>query len=199
MFLCSDELFVVQKGKGGGSSKLLALPAAIRTRKRVRAFMNLSRSSWAIILRRGGTRLVPALRSGGSLAETSRQDARQSIAEHPCVRGAVAVEHARFIEEKVGSILLESQIVIAQRRERHDNVVTRVDFQDRLRGALNTPGAGQYLFQLPVEAGFRRDQADRAVGQPVRGANIRHRLAQRVLDQSQKIGDGLIRRGRAFI
>src|SRR5215510_7950131 len=38
MFLCSDELFVVQKGKGGGSSKLLALPAAIRTRKRVRAF-----------------------------------------------------------------------------------------------------------------------------------------------------------------
>jgi hypothetical protein len=51
MFLCSDELFVVQKGKGGGSSNLLALPATIRTRKRVRAFMNLSRSSWAIILR----------------------------------------------------------------------------------------------------------------------------------------------------
>src|SRR5215475_14751772 len=37
MFLCSDELFVVQKGKGGGSSNLLALPATIRTRKRVRA------------------------------------------------------------------------------------------------------------------------------------------------------------------
>jgi len=51
MFLCSDELFVVQKGKGGGSSNLLALPATIRTRKRVRALMNLSRSSWAIILR----------------------------------------------------------------------------------------------------------------------------------------------------
>src|SRR6516165_9083074 len=60
MFLCSDEFFVVQKGKGGGSSNLLALPAAIRTRKRVRAFMNLSQSSWAIILCGGGTRLVPA-------------------------------------------------------------------------------------------------------------------------------------------
>src|SRR5215813_15281681 len=100
MFLCSDEFFVVQKGKGGGSSNLLALPAAIRTRKRVRAFMNLSRSSWAIILRGGGTRLVPALLSGRVLAETPRQDARQPIAEHPCVRGAVAVEHARFIEQQ---------------------------------------------------------------------------------------------------
>src|SRR5262249_26415703 len=48
MFLCSDELFVVQKGKGGASSNLLALPATIRTRKRLRAFMNLSRSGWPI-------------------------------------------------------------------------------------------------------------------------------------------------------
>ena len=41
------------------------------------------------------------------LAETPRQDARQPIAEHPCIRGAVAVEHARFIEEEVRGILLE--------------------------------------------------------------------------------------------
>src|SRR5262249_34272268 len=143
MFLCSDELFVVQKGKGGGSN-LLALPA-IRTRKRVRAFMNLSRSSWAIILRGGGTRLVPALRSGRVLAETPRQDARQPSAEHPCVRGAVAVEHARFIEQQVRGIPLEGQLVIGQRGERHDNVVTRVDLQDRLRSALDPPGAGQEL------------------------------------------------------
>src|SRR5262245_41042525 len=105
MFLCSDELFVAQKGKGGGSSNL-PLPAAIRTRKRVRAFMNLSRSSWAIILRGGGTR-SPALLSGGSLAETPRQDARQSLAEHPGIRRPVAVEHARFIEQQVRSIPLE--------------------------------------------------------------------------------------------
>src|SRR6516164_9117169 len=102
-------------------------------------------------------RLVPALLSASLLAKAARQDARQSLAEHAGVRGAVAVEHARFIEEKVRGILLEGQIIIAQRRERHDNGVTRVDFQDRLRGALNTPGAGQDLFQLPVEAGFRRD------------------------------------------
>ena len=31
MLLCSDELFVVQKGKGGGSSNFLVLPAASRT------------------------------------------------------------------------------------------------------------------------------------------------------------------------
>src|SRR6516225_10926673 len=116
-----------------------------------------------------GTRLVPPLRSGGVLAEAPRQDARQSLAEHPGVRGAVAVEHACLIEEKVRGILLEGQIVIAQRRERHDNVVTRVDFQDRLRRALDPPRAGQKLLQLPVGAVFRSDQADRAVGQPVRG------------------------------
>src|SRR5215471_807090 len=167
MFLCSDEFFVVQKGKGGGSSNLLAFPAAIRTRKRVRTFMNLSRSSWAIILRGGGTRLVPALLSGRVLAETPRQDARQPIAEHPCVRGAVAVEHARFIEEEMRGIPLEGQIVIAQRSERHDDAVTRVDLQDRLRRALDPPGAGEQLLQLPVGAVFGSDQANCAVGQPV--------------------------------
>src|SRR5262249_36383927 len=104
------------------------------------------------------TRLVPALRSGGLLAETARQDPRQSLAEHPGVRGAVAVEHARFIEEKVRSILPEGQIVIAQRGERHDNVVPRVDLQDRLRRALDPPRAGQELLQLPVGAVFRSDQ-----------------------------------------
>jgi len=88
MFLCSDELFVV------------------RTRKRVGAFKNLSRSSWAIFLRGGGTR-SPGLPSGGMLAETPRQDARQSIAEHPGIRGAVAVEHARFIEQEMRGIPLE--------------------------------------------------------------------------------------------
>src|SRR5262249_1056198 len=48
-----------------------------------------------------------ALLSGGILTEATRQDARQSIAEHPCIRWAVAVEHARFIEEEVRGIPLE--------------------------------------------------------------------------------------------
>jgi hypothetical protein len=41
------------------------------------------------------------------LAETPRQDARQSIAEHPGIRRAVAVEHARFIEQQMRGIPLE--------------------------------------------------------------------------------------------
>src|SRR5256885_7663794 len=75
--------------------------------------------------------------SGGVLAEAARQDARQSIAEHPGVRRAVAVEHARFIEQQMRGILLEGQIAIPQRGERNDNVVTRVDLQDRLPRALD--------------------------------------------------------------
>src|SRR5258708_19861375 len=129
---------------------------------------------WA---RRGkAARSGSALLSSASLAEAPRQDARQSIAEHPGVRGAVAVEHARFIEEEVRGILPEGQIVIAQRGERHDNVVTRVDLQDRLRRALDPPRAGQELLQLTIGAVFRSDQADRAVGQPVRRTNVPHPL-----------------------
>src|SRR5262249_28421934 len=118
----------------------------------------LTRSWW------NAPRFGSALLSGRVLAEAARQDARQSLAEHPGIRRAVAVEHARFIEKEMRGIPLEGQIVIAQRSERYDDVVPRVDFQDRLRGVLDAPGAGQYFFQLPVEAGFRRDQADRAIG-----------------------------------
>ena len=50
--------------------------------------------------------------SGGVLAEAARQDARQSIAEHPGVRRAVAVEHARFIEQQVGVNVQGQQMVV---------------------------------------------------------------------------------------
>src|SRR5258708_28843771 len=129
---------------------------------------------WA---RRGNaSRSSSALLSGGVLAVAARQDARQSIAEHPGVRGAVAVEHARFIEEEVRGILPEGQIVIAQRGERHGNVVTRVDLQDRLRRALDPPRAGQELLQLTIGAVFRCEPATPAVGPPVRRTNVPHPL-----------------------
>src|SRR5262245_10752703 len=140
-----------------------------------------------------------ALLSGGILAEAPRQDARQSIAEHPCIRWAVAVEHARFIEEEMRGIPLEGQIAVAQRSERHDDVVPRVDLQYWLCRALDPPRAGQELLQLTVGAVFGSDKADRAVGQPVRGTNVGYRLAQRLLDESKKIRDRLIGLGRGFI
>src|SRR5215831_5340299 len=71
-------------------------------------------------------------RRAGLLAETARQQAAQPIAERPCIRRGLAVEHARLIEQEVRVILLESQVVFAQRRECHDDRVARVDFQDRL-------------------------------------------------------------------
>src|SRR5262249_37328874 len=127
MFLCSDELFVVQKGKGGGSSNLHALPAAIRTCKRERRTYHEAAGPSSCADPRQSRRAAngPALRSGGILAQTPRQDPRQSLAEHPCIRRPVAVEHARFIEQQVRGIPLEGQIVIAQRSERYDDVVTR--------------------------------------------------------------------------
>ena len=97
-------------------------------------------------------------------------------------------------------ILLESQVVLAERCECHDDRVARVDFQYRLGGDLETSRAGQELLQLTIEPGFRRNQAHSAIGQAVGGADVRHRLAQRLLDEGNKIRHCLIGlRGRLFL
>src|SRR5262249_53334260 len=88
---------------------------------------------------------------------------------------------------------------VAQRSERYDNVVPRIDFQYRLRRGLDPPRAGQELLQLTIGAVFGSDKADRAIGQPVRGTNVRYRLAQRLLDESKKIRDRLVGLGSAFL
>jgi hypothetical protein len=48
------------------------------------------------------------------LAEAAGQESTQPLAERPRIRGALAVEHARFIEQQVRGILLEGEIVITQ-------------------------------------------------------------------------------------
>ena len=53
------------------------------------------RSDRAPLVETGGP---TALLSCRLLAKTARQEASQPIGKHPCVRGALALEHARFIE-----------------------------------------------------------------------------------------------------
>ena len=48
-----------------------------------------------------------------------------------------------------------------------------------LAAASQPAGAGQQLLELPVQAGLRRDQADRALGQPLGGAHVGDRVAER--------------------
>ena len=62
-------------------------------------------------LRAGAPSIVAASRM---LGETSRQEPPQPLAKRPRIRGAIAVEHARFIEQQVCGILLEGEMVIAQ-------------------------------------------------------------------------------------
>src|SRR5262249_18287793 len=105
-----------------------------------------------------------AMPSARGLAEAARQQSAEPVTERPRIRGPVPVEHARFVEQQVRGILLEGQIVVAERCERQDDRVARVDFQDRLGGALDAAAAGEDLLQLAIEAGFGSDQTDCALG-----------------------------------
>src|SRR5437763_14554202 len=141
----------------------------------------------------------PTSLSSRLLAETSRQQSPEPVTERPRIRGPIPVEHARFVEQQVCGILLEGQIVVAERCERQDDLVARVDFQDRLGGALDAAAAGEDLLQLAIEAGFRSHQADCALGQAVRGAHVRYSLAQGLLDEAEKTRYRLVGLARALI
>ena len=82
---------------------------------------------------------------------------------------------------------LKRAIAVAERRERDHQLVARIDFEDRLRRRGEPPGAGKNLFQRAVRPGIRRDQTDRAVGEPVRGPHVGDRFAQRRLHEDEEI------------
>ena len=81
---------------------------------------------------------------------------------------------------------LNGRSLVAQLGQRHDQRVARIDLQHRLGGGLDPAGAGEQLFELPVGADVGRDQADRAVGQPVGGAHVRDLVAERLLDEGDE-------------
>ncbi len=68
--------------------------------------------------------------------ETPPQDTRQSIAKQPGIFGAFSIEYPRLIEQQLCRVLFERPIVITQRCELQDDVVTWIDFQYRFRGRL---------------------------------------------------------------
>ena len=89
-------------------------------------------------------------------------------------------------------VLLQRPLVFAERRERDHKLVPRIDLQDRLRRRVQPACSRQQLFQRPVGARIRSNQADRAVGEPVRGAHFGHRVAERNLHESQKVLDRIM-------
>src|SRR5579883_3094670 len=48
---------------------------------------------------------------------------------------------------------------------------------------------GEHLFELPVRAEFRRDEAGEAVGQALGGAHLADRVAQRLLEEGEERRD----------
>ena len=74
----------------------------------------------------------------------------------------------------------------------------RVDLKDRLGGGIQPPCPRKQPFERPVGPGIGRDQADGAVGQPIRGAHLRHRIAEDCLREGEKILDLFFHARRRF-
>src|SRR4051794_40684615 len=88
-------------------------------------------------------------------------------------------------------ILPERLLVLAKVRQGANQLVLRVQLQDRLRGRAQLTGARQKTLELPIHAALRRNQANGALGQPVRHAHIRDLLAESRLYGSDETRHGL--------
>src|ERR1700746_357453 len=89
-----------------------------------------------------------------ALAQPLLKHTREPRRESAGVRRALAVEHPRFVEQQMRRVLLHGALVVAERAERDHKLMTRIDFQDRLRSASQSPGAGKQLLQRPVGTGL---------------------------------------------
>ena len=93
-------------------------------------------------------------------------------------------------------IFLECAVALAKRSKRRDQLVLRIDFENRLGRRSQPAGTGKEPFEGAVGPLIGRDQADGAVGKTIRGAHLRHGVAQRRFDESEKILDRLGNLGR---
>src|SRR3954471_4966095 len=126
-------------------------------------------------------------------AQSSADHARKPLGEIAGVGRTLAIEHPRLVVEQMRGIFLEGLVSIAERRQRDDEVVTWIDLQDRLRTGCQTPGASQHLFELTVGTELGGDEADGAVGQTIRRTHVGYRLAERGLDEGEKVFDRVTR------
>ena len=105
-----------------------------------------------------------------ALPDALLQHAGEPLGEGTRIGRAVALEHARFVEQKMHRVFLEARLLAAQTRERHHTLMTRIDFENRLRGGAQPPRPGEHPFQRAVRANIGRHQTHRAVGEPLRRA-----------------------------
>src|SRR4051794_23045660 len=118
--------------------------------------------------------------------KSSPHQASEPIAELLRVERTLAFEYARLIKQKMRHILFELALAVVQAGDRDDNIVTRIDLQDRLCASREASGASQHFLQLPIRPFFGSDQARDAVGQPVRRTHIRHCITQGILDEGDE-------------
>src|SRR3954454_25229930 len=75
----------------------------------------------------------------------------EPLGERAWVRGKLAIQDLGLIQQQVRSILPEHLLVLAKVRQGEDQLVLRIELQDRLRGRAQLPGSGQDALQLTIE------------------------------------------------
>src|SRR5690349_20601788 len=105
----------------------------------------------------------------GRLAgKPSSHQARKPVAKLLGVQRTVTFEDACLIKDEMRHVLLELALGVAQAGDCEDDVVSRIDLEDRLCSALEASRAGEQLFQLAIRPFLGRDQARDAVSQSIR-------------------------------
>ena len=103
----------------------------------------------------------------------------------------LAFDDARLIEQEPGEFrqLLGGALIADRGGEPFDQPVARVQFEDPLRRRIELAVLFQQPLQMHVEITLVGDEADRAVGQPLRAAHILDRLAERQLEDRDQAGE----------
>ncbi len=145
-----------------------------------RGMLPTRRMSCTLALRLRSATVAGASHALLALAQAPRDQPRQALGEAFRVARPLAVEHARLVEEQMRGVLLERILVRcrappAKRTRLWRGLISRIGLAADITrpepcSSFSSERSG------PCSGG---DQTDRAVGQPVGGAHVRHRFAER--------------------
>src|SRR6201992_953949 len=91
----------------------------------------------------------PGMTATSALPDALFPDAGEPLGEGARVGRAVALEHARLVEQKMDRIFLQACLLAAELRQRHNQLMPRIDFEARRSGRAPPGRAGEHLRQTP--------------------------------------------------
>src|SRR6516164_9665753 len=88
--------------------------------------------------------------SSVQLAQATLEHAAKPIRERPRIGRTIAVEQARLLVKQMCGVLLERAVGVAERGQRRNELVLRIDFENRLGRRSQPAGTGEEPFEGAV-------------------------------------------------